>query len=167
MPGGLIQLLTIGTQDAPLILNPEITFFKTVYRKHTNFSLEQILKYIGEKNFNTFYQYKINNLTDLLGGLHFIIDFPYTDVIKTVTTNSSYTSTLVINELSVVYDNLKTYLLFDFSSNSYYLVPQTFFNLSSNDEYYNQVSGVELQNNLLAGLNLLTALNYGNLVNVF
>ena len=167
MPGGLIQLLTIGTQDAPLILNPEITFFKTVYRKHTNFSLEQIIKYIGAKNFNTLYQYKINNLTDLLGGLHFIIDFPYTDVIKKVTTNSSYTSTLEINELSVVYDNLTTYLLFDLSSNSYSLVPQTFFNLSSNDEYYNQVSGVELQNNLLAGLNLLTTQNYGNLVNVF
>ena len=40
--GGLIQLLTVGVEDAPLILNPEITFFKTVYRKHTNFSIEQI-----------------------------------------------------------------------------------------------------------------------------
>ena len=59
MTGGLIQLLTIGLQDAPLILNPEITFFKTTYRRHTNFSLEQILKNIGPKNFNTFFQYKI------------------------------------------------------------------------------------------------------------
>ena len=58
MPGGLIQLLTIGLQDAPLVLNPEITFFKTIYRKHTNFSIEQIVKNIGTKKFNTFHQFK-------------------------------------------------------------------------------------------------------------
>lgn len=30
MPGGLIQLATVGKQDAPLIANPDITFYKTV-----------------------------------------------------------------------------------------------------------------------------------------
>jgi len=112
MPGGLIQLLTIGLQDAPLVLNPEITFFKTIYRKHTNFSIEQIVKNIGTKKFNTFHQFKINTVSDLLAGLHFIIDIPYFDVVKTITTNTSTTSSLEINELSINYGQVKTYLSF-------------------------------------------------------
>jgi hypothetical protein len=40
MAGGLIQLVTSGKQDTALTYNPEITFFKKVYRRHTNFSLE-------------------------------------------------------------------------------------------------------------------------------
>jgi len=40
MAGGLIQLVTSGQQDVKLTYNPEITFFKKIYRKHTVFALE-------------------------------------------------------------------------------------------------------------------------------
>ena len=40
MTGGLIQLVTSGKQDVALTYNPEITFFKKLYRRHTNFSTE-------------------------------------------------------------------------------------------------------------------------------
>jgi len=40
MTGGLIQLVTSGQQDVKLTYNPEITFFKKVYRRHTIFALE-------------------------------------------------------------------------------------------------------------------------------
>ncbi len=43
MTGGLMQLATYGTQDLYLTGNPQITFFKTVYRRHTNFSMETII----------------------------------------------------------------------------------------------------------------------------
>ena len=167
MPGGLIQLLTIGLQDAPLVLNPEITFFKTIYRKHTNFSIEQIIKNIGTKKFNTFHQFKINTVSDLLVGLHFIIDIPYFDVVKNVTTKTTTTNYYEINELSVNYDKVKTYLFFESTSSHYYLIPETFFNLSENDNYYNQVFGTDLENNLLANLNLLSTQDYGILVDIF
>ena len=42
MPGGLIQILSYGSQDLFLTGTPEITFFKTVYRRHTVFSIESI-----------------------------------------------------------------------------------------------------------------------------
>ena len=42
MGGGLIQLVATGVQDIHLTGNPEITLFKTVYRRHTNFALESI-----------------------------------------------------------------------------------------------------------------------------
>ena len=40
--GGLMQLVAYGAQDVYLTGNPQITFFKVVYRRHTNFSTEAI-----------------------------------------------------------------------------------------------------------------------------
>jgi len=42
MGGGLMQLVAYGAQDVYLTGNPQITFFKVVYRRHTNFSMEAI-----------------------------------------------------------------------------------------------------------------------------
>jgi hypothetical protein len=40
MGGGLVQLVSYGAQDVYLTGNPQITFFKSVYRRHTNFAIE-------------------------------------------------------------------------------------------------------------------------------
>ena len=37
-----MQLVAYGSQDIYLTGNPQITFFKIVYRRHTNFSMESI-----------------------------------------------------------------------------------------------------------------------------
>ena len=47
MGGGLMQLVAIGAQDVHLTGEPQISFFKVVYRRHTNFSMESI-----EQSFN-------------------------------------------------------------------------------------------------------------------
>jgi len=39
-----MQLVAYGAQDIYLTGNPQITFFKVVYRRHTNFSMETILQ---------------------------------------------------------------------------------------------------------------------------
>jgi hypothetical protein len=47
MGGGLMQLVAYGAQDIYLTGNPQITFFKVVYRRHTNFSMESIVQTIN------------------------------------------------------------------------------------------------------------------------
>jgi hypothetical protein len=47
MGGGLLQLVAYGAQDVYITGNPQVTFFKLVYRRHTNFSMETI-----EQTFN-------------------------------------------------------------------------------------------------------------------
>ena len=47
MGGGLMQLVAYGAQDIYLTGNPQITFFKVVYRRHTNFSMEAIQQTIS------------------------------------------------------------------------------------------------------------------------
>jgi len=57
MGGGLMQLVAYGAQDIYLTGNPQITFFKVVYRRHTNFAMESIAQVFagnvdfGKKNF--------------------------------------------------------------------------------------------------------------------
>ena len=47
MGGGLMQLVAYGAQDIYLTGQPQITFFKSVYRRHTNFSIESVLQSIN------------------------------------------------------------------------------------------------------------------------
>ena len=47
MAGGLSQLVAYGAQDVYLTGNPQITFFKTVYRRYTNFAIESIQQTIN------------------------------------------------------------------------------------------------------------------------
>ena len=47
MAGGLMQLVAYGAQDVYLTGNPQITFWKITYRRHTNFAMESI-----EQTFN-------------------------------------------------------------------------------------------------------------------
>ena len=42
MAGGLMQLVAYGAQDVYLTGNPEVTFFQAVYKRHTNFAMENI-----------------------------------------------------------------------------------------------------------------------------
>ena len=42
MAGGLMQLVAYGAQDVYLTSDPKITFFKVLYRRHTNFSVEVV-----------------------------------------------------------------------------------------------------------------------------
>ena len=38
MSGGITQLVAIGAQDAHLVGDPQVSFFRSVYKRHTNFS---------------------------------------------------------------------------------------------------------------------------------
>ena len=40
MSAGLIQLVAKGKEDLYLIGDPQITLFKMIYRRHTNFAIQ-------------------------------------------------------------------------------------------------------------------------------
>mgnify|MGYP006095642253 FL=1 len=82
MGGGTLQLIIKGGQDIYITGNPEISFFKSVYRRHTNFSIESIEQVqLGEiKNGEFTLNYTINKSGDLLSKMHFEIDLPLQDI---------------------------------------------------------------------------------------
>ena len=42
MSGALLELVALGEQDKHLVGNPQISYFKSVNKSHTNFSMESI-----------------------------------------------------------------------------------------------------------------------------
>ena len=71
MGGGLMQLVAYGAQDIYLTGNPQITFFKVVYRRHTNFSIEAIEQtFTGSVDFGRKLSCTIDRNGDLLGKMY-------------------------------------------------------------------------------------------------
>lgn len=86
MAGGLIQLVSYGTQDIFLTGSPQITFFKIVYRRHTNFAVEPIQQhFIGVTNFDKEMSSIIDKLGDLMNHVYLEIDLPKVDLLKNST----------------------------------------------------------------------------------
>ena len=77
MGGGLMQLVAYGAQDVYLSGNPQITFFKVVYRRHTNFSVEPIQQtWNGAADFNRTVTCNINRNGDLITNMYVVVKIP-------------------------------------------------------------------------------------------
>ena len=70
-----MQLVAYGAQDIYLTGNPQITFFKVVYRRHTNFSMEDIAQDpSGTVDFGGEATYTIARNGDLVHKMYFEIE---------------------------------------------------------------------------------------------
>ena len=77
MSGGLLQLVAIGVQDLYLTGNPQVSLFKVVYRRHTNFAIEAVRQtFDGEVDFGKSVTTKISRDGDLLHKIVIEIDLP-------------------------------------------------------------------------------------------
>jgi Major capsid protein N-terminus/Large eukaryotic DNA virus major capsid protein len=75
--GGLLQLVATGRQDIYLSGNPQTTFFKQVYRRYTNFSVEtQRIPFDTAVDFGKLVTVKVPRTGDLLSQLYLQIDLP-------------------------------------------------------------------------------------------
>ncbi len=75
--GGLLQLVATGKQDLFLTGNPQVSFFKMVYRRHTNFATEsQPMYFDGTPNFGQRITCLIPRRGDLLGRVYLDVTLP-------------------------------------------------------------------------------------------
>lgn len=76
-PGALLQLVAMGKQDVFLTGNPQISFYKMVYRRFTNFSAESCRMYFdGTPNFGQRITCLIPRFGDLLGTIFLDLQLP-------------------------------------------------------------------------------------------
>jgi hypothetical protein len=107
--GGLLQLVAQGKQDVFLTGNPQITWFKMVYRRYTNFSIEsQSIYFDGTPDFGKRLTCVVPRRGDLLGPLLLELTLPqlkykagtYVDVDGNATT-ASFTGSISGTTLTV------------------------------------------------------------------
>ena len=77
MGGGLMQLVAYGAQDVYLTGNPQITFWKVTYRRHTNFAMESIEQtFNGQADFGRRVQCTVSRNGDLAYRTYLQITLP-------------------------------------------------------------------------------------------
>lgn len=107
MPGGLMQLVFYGAEDIYLTGNPQITFFKTVYRRYTNFAAEYIsVPFDTITSFSptgiTKARIKIPRNADLMHDTYIVFDLP--DIYSTSTENFrwvNYPAEALVNNVEI------------------------------------------------------------------
>ena len=77
MGGGLMQLVAIGAQDVHLTGNPQISYFKFMYHRYTNFAIESIEQsFNGNLDFGTITTANISRKGDLVKNMYLEIELP-------------------------------------------------------------------------------------------
>jgi len=101
--GGLLQLVAQGKQDVFLTGNPQISWFKMVYRRYTNFAVEsQAMYFDGNADFGKRLSCLVPRRGDLLGPM--ILELTLPQLYKTNGTAVSYCNSVghaIIDEISV------------------------------------------------------------------
>ena len=117
MGGGLIQIVAYGAQDLYLTGIPEITFFKFVYKRYTNFAIETIdLKFNGDINFDETISCILPKNGDLVKDLFVKITLP---AVALPRSKDDYIESEMIekrNDAETKYNNFKTYIKYIFDS---------------------------------------------------
>jgi len=91
MVGALMQLVAYGAQDIYLTGNPVITYFKTVYRRHTNFAMESIMQLFNAPvDFGATVTSLISRTGDLVTGIYLQTTLP--DITSTTTADGGDTT---------------------------------------------------------------------------
>lgn len=111
MTGGLIQIASYGIHDIFLIGNPQITFFKTVYRRHSNFSMEYIEEqFNGTQNFGGYLSCNLTKAGDLLHKLYLKINIPQVVLNKLQYSNAENNINNPYESFKVIYDKIQNFI---------------------------------------------------------
>ena len=77
MGGGLLQLVAYGAQDAYISGNPQITFWKGLFKRHTNFAMEPFrVNFTGQAAWNTKHSAVLGRHADLLYSTYLEVVMP-------------------------------------------------------------------------------------------
>ena len=81
MGGGLLNLMAHGAENLIINGNPKTTYFKTVYKTHTNFGVQKFrLDYNGQRmldlNKETELTFKIPRYADLVNDMYLVMNIP-------------------------------------------------------------------------------------------
>ena len=95
MPGGLIQIVAYGAQDLFLTGIPEITHFKYIYKRYTNFAMDFLeLPFNGTKHFGETIICTVPKNGDLINSTVIKLDLPKVKLKKTTTNSDLINTTL-------------------------------------------------------------------------
>jgi hypothetical protein len=156
MTGGLLSILSYGSTDLFLTGAPQITFFKIVYRRHTNFATESIeIGYNTDINFNDEYEITFDRIGDLIGRCYLKIAIPEVYFSRTE---------LSLPYVSIVQPNISNYTTVE----TFMRYNMDAYRISYNNSKLANISVTKFLNdinNSFSGNGLVALQNYTDLIN--
>ena len=108
--GSLIQLVSNGAKDIILTSEPNITYFKKVFRKYTNFGMDTLrLDFEGNLEFGETMLCNIDKIGDLVSKIYLEIDIPKVSIPKDQDSTLLNTYTTNFNKFTTELSNFKIY----------------------------------------------------------
>lgn len=155
MTGGLLQLISSGSQDIFLTKNPEFTFFKLVYHRYTNFSrFNDTIIFDNKILFNSINKINIHKNGDLLDNLYISVKLPKLNVVYE---NDLYQEVYnQIGSIMILTNNEKNNALFLYNNIINHFNSEEFYQAITN---FNDSSISTSATDMTAGI-----LNIGNLI---
>lgn len=161
MAGGLINIITYGSQDLYLTGTPQITHFKVIYRRHTNFSMESVrIKFDDMVEFGEETNIIIPKAGDLIGPTYLEITLPEINFSRTINQTNVNNLTTKLNNLQTNYTNI--FLFQNINFNTYRNIYQDYIadNDTSPDSMLNTIKSGFTQDSLLSDyINLVPDIN--------
>ena len=82
MGGGLLQLVAYGAQDAYLSGNPQITFWRGMFKRHTNFAMEPFrVNFTGQASWGTKHSAILTRYADLVSSCYLEVELDTIDAV--------------------------------------------------------------------------------------
>ena len=161
MAGGLINIISYGVDDLFLTGFPEITFFKAMYRRYTNFAIQSVDVPVGNINLNDEIQITIPKIGDLITKTYLKLVIPQIQILKTDTVVD-----ITPAEYKLLTESKNTNLTDDEQQviNDYTNVIIPFLEINTQG-YRVAVSNKDVKNQTVQTYitNILNSLNYGDL----
>ena len=115
MGGGLLQIVSSTNEDLFITSKPQITFFKLVYYRYTNFSIETLEEFFdGTINFGENVSCTLAKTGDLIHHMYLKIDLPevHIPILKNSVihpNNKTFINNILLqyNEINQIFNNYK------------------------------------------------------------
>lgn len=116
MSGGIIQLVTYGVRELYLVGNPQITFFRAVYRRYTNFSMEAMpQRFQGDViDFGKKMVCNVDKAGDLLYRGYLVLQIPAVQITRSFTPTpipqDCLTPPITVAQAQTNFNNVNTFI---------------------------------------------------------
>lgn len=135
MPAGLVDIISYGSEDLFLTGTPQITFFKSVYRRYTNFAVESFeIPFDDHINFGMTSNVKLKHIGDLIHKMCLKIKIPKINFIRSIPPNIINNSFQHVKKKYAEYERCLTFM--NVNSNAYRAAMEIYSasNISSSEE---------------------------------
>ena len=182
MAGGVLQLVARSPDDIYLINDPQITLFKTIYRRYSNFSIDnKTLKFNKNVSFNSKGVCNLKKQGDLLHKLFLVINLPEIDMIYNSLTYEDVYNILYSAGIIWIYKGKPTDLvkesdlpsiemaiidaIYEYETNNVFIQSNNIIPLNELYNYYlnntvNPQTGIYFLQNYIGGINSFNGIIY-------